>query len=492
MRMRKQFGAGGLRDEKRRHERRLGLPVKRDEAPPAPAPRQRLARVLFDFVGVEDGDLSLKEGQIVVLLNTKSEWWKGHLEEAAASTAGNFPHNYVEELTGLAGPWGSGPATQLEAQLQGELMAQACCSLIRTIVIVAVVLVVGAVVGSAWVFSGSSVAQLPLPVFRWRYSALKGVAKKAGKDVTTWDEPPTEMRSLFGHMYNSTPVVVRQGYPQDSAELRWLLDDAQIEAKLGGPKANLTVEARPKGSKQFTYGTVEYRSTTVEDFLAHRGGDGLAGLAAEEVQEQKELYLVQQPVNVAPPAWFDGGLMTIESTNVWMSGNSDGGEVSACHYDLSDNLIVVVEGQKTLTLIPPADTPLIYPVQPADGLGAFESAYSGIDDVSVASSTTPDGQDAMREHPRFAEARRFTVTLNPGDALLIPRLWWHQVAGIKGVPSTSVNFWFRNAYSYSDKQARDMIRLNYDLYLEKRAQTLRFTRFKRFQLELSRLVRFLK
>ena len=175
--------------------------------------------------------------------------------------------------------------------------------------------------------------------------------------------------------------------------------------------------------------------------------------------------------------------MTIESTNLWMSGNADGGEVSNCHFDMSDNLQVVVEGSKTLTLIPPADTPFLYPVQPADGLGAFESAYSGIEDLSAGSGE----EETLRQYPKLAQAKRISVTLNAGDVLFIPRLWWHQVSSSVGTPATSVNFWFRNAYSFSDLLAREMIRLNYDLYLEKRAHTLRHTRWQRFLAEASRI-----
>ena len=58
LRMRKQMGAGGLREEKRRVERRAGQPVTVVEREPT----ARCARVLYDFEGQQDGDLSLQEG----------------------------------------------------------------------------------------------------------------------------------------------------------------------------------------------------------------------------------------------------------------------------------------------------------------------------------------------------------------------------------------------------------------------------------------------
>ena len=80
----------------------------------------------------------------------------------------------------------------------------------------------------------------------------------------------------------------------------------------------------------------------------------------------EQLYMVQQPVDAAPPPWLtisEKSAVTIESTNLWMSGSRDGMEQSACHYDLSDNLHVVVAGAKTFTLVAPSDTFQLYPVQ---------------------------------------------------------------------------------------------------------------------------------
>ena len=435
LRMRKQMGAGGLREEKRRVERRAGQPVTVVEREPT----ARCARVLYDFEGQQDGDLSLQEGEFVMLLETSGEWWRGHRQGSPPETAGVFPHNYVQELEGRPPPPArgrrgvAGPQTEFDTQLQGSIMADHCCRMLRWIVLTTVALGVGFLVCAAWTISSSSIAQLPLPFFRLRYGGLDDRRRPV---VTTWNEAPTDMRGVFAHVYNSTPVVMRQGYPIADDELSWLQDTTQLADRLGGMNANITVEARPKGSKHFAFGSVEYVDITVQEFFQRREGDKLAGIPPGELDSLKEMYLVQHPLTVAPPLWFDEGSMTVESTNLWMSGNADGGEVSACHFDMSDNLLLVIEGQKTLTLIPPGDTGLLYPFQPADGVGAFESAYSSVVDLSTAASSAgaPDADRINTEYPRLAHARRFTVTLNPGDVLLIPRLWWHQV------PPPATNF----------------------------------------------------
>mmetsp|Transcript_795 Transcript_795/g.1685 ORF Transcript_795/g.1685 Transcript_795/m.1685 type:complete len:601 (-) Transcript_795:60-1862(-) len=57
--------------------------------------RDKMARVNFDFAASEPGELSLKEGTIVIVLDDKSDpdgWWTG---KDSAGHTGQFPGNYV-------------------------------------------------------------------------------------------------------------------------------------------------------------------------------------------------------------------------------------------------------------------------------------------------------------------------------------------------------------------------------------------------------------
>ena len=52
----------------------------------------------------------------------------------------------------------------------------------------------------------------------------------------------------------------------------------------------------------------------------------------------------------------------------------------------------------------------------------------------------------LKRFPRFkiAEAQGLTArTRTPGDAILIPSMWWHQVEAI-GELNTLINYWFRD------------------------------------------------
>lgn len=100
------------------------------------------------------------------------------------------------------------------------------------------------------------------------------------------------------------------------------------------------------------------------------------------------------------------------------------------HYDLSDNIAVVVAGQRRFTLFPPEQTRNLY-------VGPLNMTPAG-QPVSMVDLRTPD----MERYPRFAEAWSHAVAadLEPGDAIYIPTLWWHAVEA-HGPFNMLVNYW---------------------------------------------------
>jgi hypothetical protein len=103
----------------------------------------------------------------------------------------------------------------------------------------------------------------------------------------------------------------------------------------------------------------------------------------------------------------------------------------SCHYDTADNLACVVAGTRRFTLYAPELIDRLY-------VGPIDHTMAG-QPVSLAASMPRD--DAR--YPRFAEIRdrALTAELAPGDALYLPKLWWHQVeatAPFNGL----VNYWW--------------------------------------------------
>ena len=103
----------------------------------------------------------------------------------------------------------------------------------------------------------------------------------------------------------------------------------------------------------------------------------------------------------------------------------------SCHYDTFDNLACVVAGRRRFTLYPPDAVGDLY-------VGPIDHTMAG-PPVSLAAGSPPGDP----RYPRFESARdrALTVELEPGDALYLPKLWWHQVEATEPF-NLLVNFWW--------------------------------------------------
>jgi hypothetical protein len=108
----------------------------------------------------------------------------------------------------------------------------------------------------------------------------------------------------------------------------------------------------------------------------------------------------------------------------------------SCHYDNFDNLACVVAGRRRFTLFPPDAIADLY-------VGPIDHTMAG-PPVSLAAGTPPGDT----RFPRFEAAREraLVVELLPGDALYLPKLWWHQVEATDPI-NLLVNYWW-DAFSY--------------------------------------------
>jgi len=112
---------------------------------------------------------------------------------------------------------------------------------------------------------------------------------------------------------------------------------------------------------------------------------------------------------------------------IWLGHASN---VSA-HYDTVDNLACVVAGRRRFTLYAPQLIDSLY-------VGPIDHTMAG-QPVAMAAAAPPGD----RRYPRFAAARdaALTADLGPGDALYLPKLWWHQVEATAPYNGL-VNYWW--------------------------------------------------
>lgn len=101
------------------------------------------------------------------------------------------------------------------------------------------------------------------------------------------------------------------------------------------------------------------------------------------------------------------------------------------HFDESSNVAIVVTGTRRFTLFPPDQVGNLY-------VGPFHFTIAG-PPVSMVDLTAPD----LDRYPRFAEAldHALVADLEPGDALYIPPIWWHNVQAA-GAFNVMVNYWW--------------------------------------------------
>ncbi len=106
----------------------------------------------------------------------------------------------------------------------------------------------------------------------------------------------------------------------------------------------------------------------------------------------------------------------------------------APHYDLKENIGMVVAGRRRFTLFPPEQMANLYP-------GPLELTPAGTP-ISMVDLAAPD----LDRYPGFTAsmATAETATLEPGDAIYIPFHWWHGVDSLDRF-NVFVNYWWNEA-----------------------------------------------
>jgi Cupin-like domain len=163
-----------------------------------------------------------------------------------------------------------------------------------------------------------------------------------------------------------------------------------------------------------------------------RFADALTAIVATHAQSgAPTMYVGSLPVNDYLPGFAAQNVLPVLAAHVaariWLGHRSN---VSA-HFDAYDNVACVVAGTRRFTLFPPEAIAGLY-------VGPLDNTMAG-QPVSLAASAPVD----ENKYPLFSEVREqaLRAELEPGDAIYIPKLWWHQIestASFNGL----VNYWW--------------------------------------------------
>lgn len=121
--------------------------------------------------------------------------------------------------------------------------------------------------------------------------------------------------------------------------------------------------------------------------------------------------------------------------SIWIGNRT----IASAHYDMSNNIAVTLVGRRRFTLFPPDQAANLYP-------GPLEPTPGG----QVVSTVDFDAPNYAR-HPGFAEALAAAevAEMEPGDALIYPALWWHQVEALDPF-NAMINYWWNTSPAFID------------------------------------------
>lgn len=121
--------------------------------------------------------------------------------------------------------------------------------------------------------------------------------------------------------------------------------------------------------------------------------------------------------------------------SIWIGNRT----IASAHWDMSNNIAICAVGRRRFTLFPPDQVANLYP-------GPIEPTPGG-QVVSMVDFDAPD----FERHPGFrdAVAAAEIAELDPGDVLIYPALWWHQVEALDRF-NVLVNYWWNEAQDFAD------------------------------------------
>ena len=152
------------------------------------------------------------------------------------------------------------------------------------------------------------------------------------------------------------------------------------------------------------------------------------------------IYVGSVPAGDALPGFAAANAMPLlpqgVSPRIWLGTRSN----VSCHHDTFDNLACVIAGSRRFTLFAPELIGKLY-------VGPIDNTMAGAP-VSLAASAggTDEGSGEGAEegrYPLFEEIRdqALRVELQAGDALYLPKLWWHKVESLAPLNGL-VNYWW--------------------------------------------------
>lgn len=257
------------------------------------------------------------------------------------------------------------------------------------------------------------------------YGALKPVESTEGiyaSELPDWvmeRDQPLVMRGLISD-WPAIPSGVGD-YDQLERMLSQFWNDKPVTAYVAPAPAN----GRFSYNEAFNGFNFRPGSAALSDILAR-----LREQNTLDEAQAASIYVGSTPVDGWLPGFQEANALDLKRkslVNFWLGNRTN---VSA-HFDFPSNIACVVYGVRRFTLFPIEQVENLY-------VGPLDRTPSG-QPISLVDFDNPD----FERFPRFKEALEAaqTAELQPGDAIFIPSMWWHQVNALSDC-NLLVNYWW--------------------------------------------------
>lgn len=298
----------------------------------------------------------------------------------------------------------------------------------------------------------------PFPVERAMERAMDSVfrdLRRAGKIFSVESEQLTPA-DFYSFVRVSEPVLIRGigrllGKPAEGPDGRavspvanWT--DSYLLSKAGDAK--VPVEVSPNSRFAYYLSSFARKKMRFKEFLSTYAQPDVA--ETMYIAEWRLPKALEEDLEVPAFASF----MELDRLNMWMTSGQK--IESLPHTDADENILVQLDGVKTLRLVEPTRMRHVY-----NG-GRPDSADDVPTNLPPNYATVDFFQPDYGRFPHFRNVTVYEVVLHPGDALYIPSFWWHHVRTSQSGERTSfqaqqqgvatdldrpralaLNFWFK-------------------------------------------------
>lgn len=266
------------------------------------------------------------------------------------------------------------------------------------------------------------------------------------REVPRLDSPPSPLSFYRDYVAPNKPVIIHKAFDQWPALEKW--NSNYFRETIGD--LTVSVAVTPNGyADAITNGKFVMpleRQMKMSEFLdimdSPEKYNGVFYIQKQNSNLTEEFSVIISDVEKDISLGTEAFGKTPDAVNFWMG---DSRAVTSMHRDHYENLYCVVSGWKKFTLIPPTDLPFVpYETYHAANYHQTEEGEYVIKDDPETGKVPWVAVDAinpdLKTYPEFGKTTPIQVTVNKGEMLYLPSLWFHHVQ--QSHACIAVNYWY--------------------------------------------------